>query len=387
MKIKQNYSTPSIPSSLTRGWRFVDLFRTASSRTLTRVLTAVGLAWIPLAVLSALRGGETFLSFLTDYSSESRFLIILPLLILAEPQLRDRLALVAHQFEADLVPRTQWPEFQANWNSCESLRNSRLVRVLIAVLTYATAAFLSQYLSPTGSEFLAWWKGGPGFRTFSLAGTWAFFVSYPVLVYFTYLWLWRQFLWARFLRSTTQLQLKLVAAHPDHLGGLGFLEASVLGQIPFSFCLGVGLAGAIANRVLREGYPLMAYRYIAVALVVGVLLYCVGPYLFFTRTLLQMRRQGMLSYGAFARAVGEEFEKKWLHQADSLTEEVLLVPDFSTTADLYGVVSNIDDIRILPIGLVDLYAIVAAALIPAVPVLVAAIPFHTLIQVAMRLLF
>ena len=106
MKIKQNYSTPSIPSSLTRGWRFVDLFRTASSRTLTRVLTAVGLAWIPLAVLSALRGGETFLSFLTDYSSESRFLIILPLLILAEPQLRDRLALVAHQFEADLVPRT-----------------------------------------------------------------------------------------------------------------------------------------------------------------------------------------------------------------------------------------------------------------------------------------
>ena len=387
MKINRNSSTPSVPSSLTGGWRFLDLFRTASSRTLTRTFVAVGLAWIPLALLSALRGGDIFLSFLTDYASQSRFVIILPLLILAEPQLRDRLALVAHHFEADLVPRNQWPEFQAKCNSFESQRNSRLAQVLIVVLTYATAAFLSKYLSPSGSEFVSWWKGGSGFGAFSLAGTWAFFISYPILVFFTYLWLWRQLLWARFLRYTTQLQLNLVAAHPDKLGGLGFLEASILGQIPFSFCLGVGLAGAIANRVLREGHSLMSFRYIALVMFVGVLLYCVGPYLFFTRTLLQMRRQGMLSYGAFARAVGEQFEKKWLHQADSLTEEVLLVPDFSTTADLYGVVHNIDDIRIIPIGMVDLYAIVIAALIPAVPVVIAAIPFDSLIKGAMRLLF
>ena len=106
-------------------------------------------------------------------------------------------------------PAISGRNFRRDWNSCESLRNSKLVRILIVVLTYATAAFLSQYLSPTGSEFVSWWKGGPGFRTFSLAGTWAFFVSYPVLVYFTYLWIWRQFLWARFLRSTTQLQLNL----------------------------------------------------------------------------------------------------------------------------------------------------------------------------------
>jgi len=365
----------------------VDLFQTASSRTLTRTFIAVGLAWIPLALLSALRGGDTFLSFLTDYASGSRFLIILPLLILAEPQLRERLALVAHHFEADLVPRDQFPEFQEKWNSFESQRNSRLAQVLIVMLAYATAAFLSQYLSPSGSEFVSWWKGGSGFRAFSLAGTWAFFISYPILAFFTYLWLWRQFLWARFLRSTTQLDLRLVAAHPDKLGGLGFLEASILGQIPFSFCLGVGLAGAIANRVLHEGLPLMAFRYIAAVMVVGVLLYCVGPYLFFTRTLLQMRRLGMLSYGAFARAVGEQFEKKWLHQADSLTEEVLLVPDFSTTGDLYGVVHNIDDIRVIPVGAVDLYAIVIAALIPAIPVVISAIPFDTLIKDAMHLLF
>jgi hypothetical protein len=68
-------------------------------------------------------------------------------------------------------------------------------------------------------------------------------------------------------------------------------------------------------------------------------------------------------------------------------KEVLSVPDFSTTADLYGVVHNIDDIRIVPVGLVDLYAIMIAAAIPSIPVLVAAIPFNVLIKAAMRLLF
>ena len=385
MKSHDSTSSGQLPLSGGRG--LLDLFRTASSRTFTRMLVAVALAWLPLAVLSALRGGASFLSFLTDYATESRFLIILPLLILAEPPLHERLSKVARQFETDLVPHDQSPEFQAGWNSCEKLRDSNLARILIVLLTYATAAFLSQYLSPSGNEFVSWWTGGHGFRAFSPAGAWAFFASYPILVYFTYLWLWRHLLWARFLRFTTRLNLRLIAAHPDHVGGLGFLEASLLGQLPFSFCLGVGLAGAIANRVLLEGHPLMGFRYLAVVILVGVLLFCVGPYLFFTRVLMQMRRRGMSAYGSFARAVGEQFEKKWLHRADSLDEEVLSVPDFSTTADLYSVVHNIDEIRVVPVAAVNLYAIVVVAVIPAIPVVIASIPFDTLIRATMRLLF
>ncbi len=387
MKVKRNLPISQAQASLPRGWRFLDLFHAASSHTRNVTLAAVALAWFPLAILSAIRGGATFSSFLTDYATQSRFLIILPVLILAEPLLRERLALVAHQFEADVVPRQQWPEFQANWASCERRRDSNVARVLIFVLTYATAAFLTQYLDPKGAEFVSWWKGGGGFRSFSLAGSWAFLVSYPILVYYTYLWIWRHLLWAWFLRSTTRLKLSLIAAHPDHVGGLGFLEASLLGQVPFSFCMGVGLAGAVAIRVLNEGRPLLAFRFVALGLIAGVILFCIGPYLFFTQTLLQMRRRGMLAYGGFARAVGAQFEKKWLHQADSLTEEVLSVPDFSTTADLYSMVGNIDDIRVVPVAAVNVYAIVLAALAPALPVVIASIPFNDLIRAAMGLLF
>jgi len=50
-------------------------------------------------------------------------------------------------------------------------------------------------------------------------------------------------------------------------------------------------------------------------------------------------------------------------------------------------VHNIDDIRIILVGAVDLYAIVIAALLPSIPVVIATIPLGTLMQAATRLLF
>jgi hypothetical protein len=383
----QPRATQSDQSLQIRSHVLSDLFRTASSQTLTRAAVASALAWGPPVVFSLVRGRGPFLSFLTDYASLSRFLIVIPLLILAEPALRARLALTAHHFETFLIPSEQQARFRQNWESCERLRGSKLAQSVFLLLTYATTAWLGQYLSPGGAEFVEWWKGGHGFRFFSLAGTWALFVSYPILIWLLFLWLWRQLLWVRFLGSTTRLNLRLIAAHPDNLGGLGFIEASLRGQFAFSFSMGIGLAGAIANRILHDGQKLTTFRHLPLILIAAVLLVCVAPYFLFSGTLMQMRRHGMLRYGALARGVGEQFEKKWLHRADRLEEDVLSVPDFSTTTDLYGVVANINNIRVIPVGIVDLYAIVGAALIPGIPVVIAAIPFDTLIGDAMKLLF
>lgn len=384
---QKDTSSESLQGSLKVQWRFLDLFRTASTHMLVLTGLVFVAAWVPLIILCAIRGDGALLSFVKDYATQSRFLIVLPVLILAERPLQIRLRMVVEHFEF-LVPESQVAQFHAAWNFHEKWRNSRLVRIVLVWLTYATAVWLSQYLSPEGSEFVSWWTGGgSGFRFLSPAGAWAFFVSYPILVYFTYLWLWRQLLWAWFLRSVSSLNLRLVAAHPDHLGGLGFLEASMLGQLPFGFCMGVGLAGAVANRVLNEGHPLLSFRYLALILVAAALLVCVAPYLFFTRTLLQMRRQGMLRYGAFAHAVGQQFERKWLHQTETLNENVLATPDFTATGNLFSVVHNIDEIRVIPVGLVDIYAVVIVALIPAIPLVIAAIPFSTLLRAAMKLLF
>ena len=377
----------SAASSYGRPRVFLDLVRDASSQTLRWTCAAVAVAWLPVAILSAFGAEGSFRSLLTDYATQSRFLLVIPVLILSGPALHQRRSQVAQHIEDFLVPRDQHSTFHADWSSTDKLRDSWLVRMLIGVVVYAIVIWLDRFLSPQGVEFTSWWKGTGGLRFMSLAGTWAAFVSYPIVFYLGLLWLWRQLLWLRFLRQTTLLDLQLVAAHPDGLGGLGFLEGALRGQLPFAFCLGVGLAGAVANRVFHDGQKLMVFRNLPLILIAAVLLVCAAPYFLFTSTLMRMRRHAMLKYGAFARAVGEQFEKKWLDRAGSLDEDVLEVPDFSTTTDLYGVVSNVNNIRVIPVGLVDVYALVVVALIPAIPIVIASIPFNTVMQDAMKLLF
>ena len=63
---------------------------------------------------------------------------------------------------------------------------------------------------------------------------------------------------------------------------LGFSNPPLRGQHPFSFCLGLGLTGAVANRVMHHGEKLTAFGPVAGVLVAAVLLICVAPYFAFT---------------------------------------------------------------------------------------------------------
>jgi hypothetical protein len=367
--------------------KFLSFLHGVNERTVTLTAVTIAVAWVPAAVLSAFRGGAALLSFFTDYATQSRFLIILPVLILAAPNVNKRLCLVAHHFET-FIPQTQLARFHTNWASFERLRDSRITQAIILLVTYGTIVWLSEHVGPESSAVLPWWKeGGGGFRWASLAGTWVMFISYPILIYFTLLWLWRQLLWTRFMRSTARLDLRLIAAHPDGLGGIGLIESAFRGQRPFSFCLGTGLAGGVANRVLRHGEALSSFGYDAAFLVGAVLLVCVAPYFVFTPKLMQMRRRGLLRYGEFACFVGEQFEKKWLKQPGAFNQDVITASDFSATNNLYGIVRNIDDIRMVPVGRFDFYAVLVVAFVPAIPVVLGSIPFDVLAHGAIKMLF
>ena len=93
----------------------------------------------------------------------------------------------------------------------------------------------------------------------------------------------------------------------------------------------------------------------------------------------------MLQYGALARAAGEKFEQKWLDRADSLTDDVLTTPDFTATNNLYSITKNIEEIRIVPIARVNVTIFVIAALIPCIPIVLAALPFNVIMNAVMKL--
>ena len=83
-----------------------------------RIIIIPLLAWLPLLVLSALEGqalgGNVAVPFLLDVEAHVRFLVALPLLIVAELVVHQRMRFVVRQFlERHLIPESALPRFEA----------------------------------------------------------------------------------------------------------------------------------------------------------------------------------------------------------------------------------------------------------------------------------
>ena len=97
---------------------------------LIRRLIAIPLfAWLPLLILSMLGGrawGDAVrVPFLVDIETHARFLLALPLLIVAELVVHQRMRPVARQFlERDLIPAGSRARFDLAVASAARLRNS-----------------------------------------------------------------------------------------------------------------------------------------------------------------------------------------------------------------------------------------------------------------------
>src|SRR5437667_11366909 len=106
-----------------------------------RITVIALIAWLPLLVLSALEGrllgGSAAVPFLLDVEVHIRFLVALPLLIIAELVVHQRMRPLLRQFlERDLIPKKAMPRFEAAIASAFRLRNSVLAELLLIAFVY-----------------------------------------------------------------------------------------------------------------------------------------------------------------------------------------------------------------------------------------------------------
>jgi hypothetical protein len=213
------------------------------------------------------------------------------------------------------------------------------------------------------------------------------FFGVPLLVYLVLRWMWNIGLWALFLRSVSSLELRLVPSHPDLMAGLSFLETSLRSYLPFAFSIGIIVAGGIANQVVHHKQAMDSFRSIELVAVTFVVVICAGPLLSFYDVMLAAKRRGTYEYGRFATILGHEFETKWIDARTAPSVKTLEVPDFSATTDLFSITANVRQIKPFPFGMQSVLRLVAATLVPGIPVLLAAIPFDVLLDKIFKLLF
>ncbi|MDT3686363.1 MAG: hypothetical protein RO009_15110 [Pseudorhodoplanes sp.] len=199
-------------------------------------------------------------------------------------------------------------------------------------------------------------------------------VSLPLLLVLIFGWLWRLAVWTRLLWLISTFDLRLVASHPDHCAGLGFLGQSLRAFAPVAMALAAVAAGRSAYMVLSGSglpTPQLAFNF---GLMLSLMALFLAPLLVFTPTLTRVWRRGALAYGALADEAGHAFEHKWLGAPQADRGSLLENPDFSAVNDLYAVVANVHAIRFVPVGIKDLIMLAAAILLPFVPVVLLAFP-------------
>lgn len=358
----------------------------APNATVRAVLT-FGIAWIPLAVLVAIdivlgRPGVLY-SFVEDIGVHARYAIAAPLLVLGHVVCARRLGRIAYHFQVSgLLGEDDQRRVREALEATRRRVHSLWAEAVVILFVYSQVAVIVT-LEPQILRQAAW-QVAPDAGGLSPAGWWHGVVSVPLLLALLLGWLWRIANWAWFLRAVSQMNLRLVPAHPDQAGGLGFLAQSVR-----AFCIvGMGLGAIVAGRFGYIYRHDLATPFTNLLLIGGVaalaLTLAVGPLLFFMRPLMQSWRQGALEYGVLASEMGVQFERSWFSGDE---RPMLSEPDFSAAIDLYQVVSNVYSMRFIPVDPRSLLMLAAATLAPFVPAMFLSMPAQMVIGELKALLF
>ena len=357
-----------------------------------RIVVITLIAWLPLLILSALQGQAwgrgAVVPFLLDVEAQVRFLIALPLLIVAELVVHQRMRLVVRQFlERDLIPKSALPYFDAAIKSAFRLRNSLIAEILLIGFVYIVGVLLfwRHYVALATATWYA--VPIPDGIEFSLAGIWYGYVSLPVYQFLLVRWYYRLFIWMRFLWHVSRIELALVPTHPDRVGGLGFLSNTVYAFMPLALAHGAMLAGPIANRIFYLGAALPEFKVEIAVVVIFLLLLVFGPLLLFSPQLAQAKRTGNREYGALAARYVREFDAKWVRGGASADERLVGSGDIQSLADLANSFEVVRTMQFAPITKDAFLRLVAATVIPVVPLALTMMPLEELLRKLLDIIF
>jgi hypothetical protein len=350
-----------------------------------RVIVIALLAWLPLLLLSALEGralgGSVAVPFLLDMDVQIRYLVALPLLIGAELVVHRRMRSVIQVFlERRLIPESAMPRFEAAITSALRLRNSVLAETLLIAMVYVVGILIvwRQY---TALDAVTWYATpSAAGSALSLAGYWYGYVSLPLFQFLLVRWYFRLFIWARFLWQVSRIELSLIPTHPDRLGGLGFLAATIHAFTLLAVAHGAILAGQIANRIFYAGAGLLEFK-VEVAVVLGfVLAIVLAPMLVFAPQLAQMKRTGLREYGSLAERYVREFDDKWLRGRAPADEAFVGSADLQSLADMGNSFEVVTTIRAVPVTREMIIQLSVATLAPIVPLALTMMPLEELLK-------
>jgi hypothetical protein len=362
-----------------------DFARPARRATLLALFT-----WLPMFIFSVLQGlafyGRVELPFVYDFAVAVRFLICVPVLIIAEVVLHGRTnAVVKHFVNSGLVEEKDYPQFESAVRQAGRQRDSLLAEALIVVVVIVNVIFFRVEYVGSASTWQVLVPGAVGTRT--LAGWWYLIVAIPFFQFLLARWIWRFLIWSHFLRNLSKMDLRLIPTHPDLAAGLGFLSPAQAKYGIVVFALSAVIAAKIGEEILYGGASLLDFKLVIGGYVVLILIILLAPLLVFTPKLLMVKRRGLLEYGALANEYTQAFDRKWIRKEKPDGESLLGSPDSSTLADFSNCFECVRNMRSFPIDLNGIIPPIIATALPMLPLVLTVYPFDELVLKIVGFLF
>ena len=357
-----------------------------------RMIALALITWLPLLVLS-IAGGHAWgdsvrVPFLLDVDVHARFLLALPLFIVAELVVHQRMRVVVGTFvKRGLLPGDARGRFDAAIAAAMRLRNSVLAEVFLIAIVYGLGVVFI-WRRHAAMDLPTWYgMTVTGKLQPTVAGWWLGCVSLPLIQFILLRWYFRLLIWTRFLWQVSRIDLRLVAIHPDRAGGLGFLSTLTYAFAPLLAGQGVLLAGVMANKIFYAGAKLTNFKLELLAMVIMMLFFVLGPLLVFIPRLVRTKRVGLAEYGGLAQRYVREFDQKWLRGGAPAEEPLVGSADIQSLADLGNSFEIVKGMKPVPFGKETLLQLAVISLAPVAPLVLTMIPLGELLDRFLHVVF
>jgi hypothetical protein len=342
------------------------------------ILATIGVTWVPLLVLSL---AEWLLVHQTepmmrDLSVHVRLLVTLPLLFVAERLLdvNCRIAITS-LFEQGFVPSDQHNRVRASLRKAERLRDSPVPEsILFAIAMAAGVASLVGILPPSGIVH------GVVESRYSAARIWYALVALPLSQFVLWRSLFRWALWVGVLVGLSRLRLRLLPAHADRRGGIGFLKIPSLSYgAVLLLAVSSALCGGWETQILLYGTKIDAIKPLFIAFVLIGTLIAFAPLLVFVPALHRARRRGRIEYGGLMSDYARQIQERWIDRPTRA--DLLGSPDFQSLADLgTSFRENVEKVQVILFELRDCIVLFVVSQIPALPILFSQLPAREVLK-------
>jgi len=359
---------------LHRAQRLLGLIPARGLGTGRRVVIAIGITWLPLALFAAWNHlflpGVAEEPLLRHFGIHARFLVALPLFLISEGLVERTLHRVLPQFLSNgLIDASLLPDFRRILLAGRRLRDSRVALIVIGGLV--VAASVNGWEQSDHNHELAWAQAMAG-RAFAAA--WFTCVSRPLFLLVLLAWLWRLVVVTRLFQQIARLDLRLAPTHPDRTAGVAFVEKLPAAFAPFFFGNAIVIAGRWGHDALYHGLRVEELGFSAGLLVALSVLMGVAPLAVFVGKLLAVKRRSLVAVGALLADYGRLFERRWMRHETVDDDGLLGAAEIGPVADTMALYDVISRMRVVPVSRASLIPIALAAALPLVPVFATQMP-------------